>query len=219
MIVDEEGGTYGTIGGGEMERILVKEAVKALKQGSKIVQFALGVKPEKGVFEVDSKCGGETKIFLDVIKPEPRLIIIGSGFIGKALSDYALKTGFKVLVIDDALSATKENFPSVELFNGPYEDELIRAKVEPNDFVAIVHGESQYELKALRQMLDRKPAYIGLLGSAHKHREHTEQLIKEGYHRADVSKIKGPIGLDINAESPDEIAISILAELISVKNA
>ncbi len=219
MLVDEEGRTYGTIGGGEMERILVKEAVKALKQGPKIVQFALGVKPEKGAFEVDSKCGGETKVFLDVIKPEPRLIIIGSGFIGKALSDFAIKAGFKVLVIDDAPSATTENFPSVDLYNGPYEDELKRVKAETNDFVAIVHGESQYELKALRQMLAQKPAYIGLLGSTHKHREHTEQLIKEGYIRAEVAKIKGPIGLDIHAESPEEIAISILAELISIKNA
>lgn len=219
MLVDSVGKTVGTIGGGEMERLLVKEAVKSLESGPKTIRFAMGVKPKKDAFSVDSKCGGEVNIFLDVIKPDPRLIIIGSGHIGEALSDFAKTVDFKVVVIDDASSATQENFSSIELYNGPFEEELERVRVTPSDFVAIVHGESDYELKALRKILTKKPVYIGLLGSVHKHEEHSQKLLNEGYPREAVMKIKGPIGLEINAESPEEIAISILAELIKIKNA
>jgi len=216
MLVDLEGRTIGTIGGGGMERRLVEEALDALKRGRpRTIAFALGVEPKGGAVAVDSKCGGEVKVFLDVVKPDPRLIVVGSGHIAKPMAELASKAGFEVIVVDDAETATRERFPTIaELHNGAFDEELDRVAVRPYDYVAIVHGGTRYELAALRKMLLRRPAYIGLLGSRNKAEEHRRQLLSEGFSREDVDAVRAPIGLDIGAETPEEIAVSIVAELI-----
>lgn len=218
MLITPDGGTVGTIGGGGIERRLIWEALEALKEGKpRTLTFALGLQPEGDAVPVNSKCGGTVKIFLDVIKPEPRLIIIGSGHIAKPLAELAAMTGFDVTVVDDAATATRERFPRAELRTGPFEEELERVEVRPSDFVAVVHGETGYELAALRSMLRRGPAYIGLLGSRNKAAEHKRQLLEEGFPREEVEAIHAPIGLDIGAETPEEIAVSIVAELIRAR--
>lgn len=219
MLVDGEGKAYGTIGGGGMERRLVEEALAALGEGRpRTITFALGVDPQGGAIPVDSKCGGEVKIFMDVVKPDPRLIVIGSGHIGMPVAELANNVGFEVIIVDDAKTSTKERFPHAkEILSGPFEEELGRLKVMPSDFVTIVHGETTVELTALRSLLPQGPAYIGLLGSKNKEREHKKQLKSEGFPEDAVDRIKGPIGLDIGAETPKEIAVSIVAELIKAK--
>ena len=219
MLIDPDGGTFGTIGGGGMERRLVEEALEALREGRpRTLSFALGTEPKESAVVVDSKCGGEVKIFLDVIKPDPRLIILGSGHIAKPLAEFAHRTGFEVIVVDDAETATHERFPMVkEIHTGPFEEELQRLEVKPSDFVAVVHGETSHELAALRSMLRRRPVYIGLLGSRNKAAEHRKQLIAEGFTREETETIHAPIGLSIGAETPEEIAVSIVAELIKAR--
>jgi xanthine dehydrogenase accessory factor len=216
MIVDSEGNSYGTIGGGGMERRLVSEALEVLKEGnSRTLTFALGVEAEEGTISVDSKCGGEVKIFMEIVKPDPKLIIIGSGHIGKPLATISHQAGFSTIVVDDTYTATRERFPfAIEILNGHFEEELKRIEVTPADFVAIVHGETRYELVALRNLLPKEPAYIGLLGSVNKARQHKKQLEDEGFSKKTLEKINAPIGLDIGAETPEEIAVSIVAELI-----
>lgn len=219
MLVDPNGGTIGSIGGGDMERRMVGEALEALREGCpRTVAFALGVEPREGAILVDSRCGGEVKVFLDVVKPDPRLIIVGSGHIAKPLAEFAQRAGFEVIVVDDAETATRERFPTAaELHTGPFEEELDRVEVRSSDFVAVVHGETLYELAALRSMLRRRPAYIGLLGSRNKAAEHKSQLLADGLGREEVDAIRAPIGLDIGAKTPEEIAVSIVAELIRAR--
>lgn len=219
MLVYGDGSTFGTIGGGGMERRLVKEALEAIRDGCpRTIAFTMGVEPKEDAVDVDSKCGGEVKVFLDVMKPDPRLIVVGSGHIGKPLADLANAVGFEIIVVDDALTANPERFPyAKKILSGPFEEELKKIDLKPSDFVAIVHGETPYELAALRCFLSHKPAYIGLLGSRNKAREHKGQLISEGYSKEDVEQISAPIGLDIGAETAEEIAVSIIAELIEVR--
>lgn len=218
MLIYEEGDSVSTIGGGGMERLLSKEALRVLDEGRpRTLTFSLGVEPKKGTIKIDSKCGGEVKIFMDPIKPDPRLIVIGSGHIGKPLAEFASKAGFKVAVVDDAVTTTPERFPGMELHPGSFEDELENVAVRPFDLVAIVHGETNYELVALRSVLKRNPSYIGLLGSGNKAREHKKQLRAEGFDKDAVERIRAPIGLDIGAVTPEEIAVSILAELIKAR--
>ena len=218
MLIYEEGDSVSTIGGGGMERLLSKEALRVLDEGRpRTLTFSLGVEPKKGTIKIDSKCGGEVKIFMDPIKPDPRLIIIGSGHIGKPLAEFASKAGFKVAVVDDAVTTTPERFPGMELHPGSFEDELENVAVRSFDLVAIVHGETDYELVALRSVLKRNPSYIGLLGSGNKAREHKKQLRAEGFDKDAVERIRAPIGLDIGAVTPEEIAVSILAELIKAR--
>ncbi len=218
MLVDPDGGVTGTIGGGGMERALVSEALAALKEGrSRTLDFTLGVEPKDDAIEIDSKCGGEVRIFLDPIKPDPRLIVVGSGHIARPLAEFAARTGFDVVVVDDAKTTTPERFPGMELHSEPFEEEIEKVKVRPSDYVAIVHGETDHELAALRSVLGRKPAYVGLLGSRNKASEHRRQLLSEGFTEGDLVNLHAPIGLKIGAETPEEIAVSILAELIQVR--
>ena len=218
MLIYADGDSVGTIGGGGIERMLLEEALRVLEEGRpRTLIFSLGLEPREGAIEIDSKCGGEVKIFMDPIRPAPRLIVIGSGHIGRPLAEFAFKAGFKVAVVDDAVTTTPERFPGMELHPGPFAEEIEKVTVRPSDFVAIVHGETEYELAALRSMLKRNPSYIGLLGSMNKAREHKRQLLTEGFDNDTVDKISAPIGLDIGAVTPEEIAISIVAELIKAR--
>ncbi len=219
MLVNMDGETTGTIGGGGMERLLVGKALEVMNKGiPEVFHFALGVPAREGMISVNSKCGGEVKIFMDPIKPDPRLIIMGSGWIAQALARYAEECTFEIIVIDDADSARKENFPKdTKIIKDRYPESLKQVKIRRSDYVAMLHGETGFELEGLRYAVKAKPAYIGLLGSGNKRREHVKQLKSEGLDGKQVETIKGPIGIDISAETPEEIAVSILAEIIKKK--
>jgi len=201
-----------------MERRLIDEALEALREGKpKTLHFAMGVPAREGMIPVNSKCGGEVKIFMDVLKPEPRLIIMGSGLIAQAVARYSRDCGFHVTVVDDADTATAEYFSGVELVNDAYPESLTKVKIRLSDYVAMLHGETEFELAGLRHAVKARPAFIGLLGSRNKAKEHKRQLKEESHDPETVDAIKGPIGLEIDAETPEEIAVSIVAELIKVK--
>jgi len=218
MLVTSKGETIGTIGGGGMERLLVEKAFEIIRVGKpRSYHFAMGVPAKEGMISIDSKCGGEVKIFLDLIKPDPRLIIFGSGLISQAVAKYAKDCGFTVMVIDDADTATERNFPNAILYNSKYPESLQNVKIRSTDYVTILHGETDFEINSLKHAIKSTPAFIGLLGSKNKRKEHVKQLISEGIDAQATEKIKGPIGLDISAETPEEIAISIVAELIQQK--
>ncbi len=218
MLVTSSGEALGTIGGGGMERRLINEALEALRVGEpRSLHFAMGIPAREGMISVNSKCGGEVKIFMDVLKPEPRLIIMGSGLIAQGVARYSRDCGFHVTVVDDADTATAENFSGVELVNDAYPESLTRVKIRPSDYVAMLHGETEFELAGLRHAVKARPAFIGLLGSKNKAKEHKRQLKEEGHDPETVDAIRGPIGLEIEAETPEEIAVSVVAELIKVK--
>jgi xanthine dehydrogenase accessory factor len=218
MLVTNKGEAIGTIGGGGMERLLVCRALEVMEEGTpRSYHFAMGIPAREGMIPVDSKCGGEVKIFMDPIKPDPRLIIMGSGLIAQAVARYALDCGFSVIVIDDAETARKDNFPEMTLVNASYPESLKNVQIRPSDYVAMLHGETDFEIEGLRYAVELKPAYIGLLGSRNKRKEHVKQLISEGLDSETVEHIKGPIGIEIAAETPEEIAISIVAEIIQHK--
>lgn len=201
-----------------MERRLIDEALDALREGKpRTLRFALGVPAREGMISVNSKCGGEVNVFMDVLKPEPRLIIMGSGLIAQTVARYGRDCGFHVTVVDDADTANAENYPDVELVNEAYPESLTEVNIRPGDYVAMLHGETEFELAGLRHAVKARPAFIGLLGSRNKAKEHRRQLKNEGYDAKIVDAIKGPIGLEIDAETPEEIAVSIVAELIKVK--
>jgi xanthine dehydrogenase accessory factor len=156
-------------------------------------------------------------VFLDVVKPEPGLIVLGSGLIAQAAARMAAECGFRVTVVDEAKTATEANFPGANLVKEPYPESLRGVEIRPSDYVVVLHGETEFELAGLRHALKARPAFIGLLGSSNKAREHREQLRGEGLDPDMVDAIKGPLGLEIGAETPWEIGVSIVAELIKVR--
>lgn len=217
IMITEDGVAFGTIGGGGMERILVEKALEVLDTGKpSILHFAMGVPPREGMIPIDSKCGGEVKLFMDPMRPDPRLIVMGSGLIAQSTARIAHDCGFKVIVVDEAYTAVPENFPFAIIVNGSYPESLKSLEIRRSDFVAVLHGETAFEIDALRKSVAANPRYIGLLGSANKAREHKKQLKEEGFDAEVVDSINGPIGICIGAETPEEIGVSIVAELIMV---
>lgn len=221
VVVSESGEVVGTIGGGNMERILVEEALKSLKEGKsrKIVFSLRGDVEREGVIKTGLICGGEITIFIDVIEPKPRLIIVGSGHVGYPLAKLAEILGFEIVVVDDNKKlATKERFPMAkEILVGNFTEILDKVEVRPNDFVVIIHGEPEHDYLALKKMLGKCVRYIGLLGSKVKVAKFKERLKKEGLSEGVFKNFYAPVGLDIGAQTPEEISISILAQIIKIR--
>lgn len=219
MIISEDGETAGTIGGGNLERALINESLKALKEGkSKKVVFSLHRDEQKAeAVETDLICGGELTIFLDIIEPKPRLVIIGAGHVAHPLAKMADIVGFSVIIADDNEDlANKERFPTAAgILTGEFNEILDRIEVGAQDFVVIVHGEPEHDYLALKKMVEKRPAYVGLLGSKTKVATLVNKLKGEGVHDEMLKILHAPVGIDIGAQTPEEIGISILAEIIS----
>ena len=219
MLVTEDEVAFGTIGGGNVERALVDECLKALKEGkSKTVTFNLSKSAKEGTVATGMICGGELTVLLDLLKPTPSLVIVGAGHISLPLAKLANIAGFKVTVVDDERSlASKERFPMAELIIGDFNQVFGTLSLSQNDFVVIVHGEPEHDYVALKNLLPKETGYVGLLGSRIKAALLTERLRTDSIDEKRIRALHAPLGLDIGAETPEEIAISILAEIVRCK--
>ncbi len=221
MLVFEDGTTFGTIGGGSFERQVVSEALKAIREEKprKIKYVFRRDHIPKDAVPTGLECGGELEVFIDVISPTPRIIIVGAGHIGKPLADLANLMNFRVTIIDDNSEiASKERFPyAEEIIVDELAKGLLKANVTPNDFVAIVYGGLEEDYEVFKQAILAKPRYVGLLGSKRKVTLFKKRLLEEGLNLDDYKgRVYAPIGLDIGAKTPEEIAVSIMAEITSV---
>ncbi len=173
MLVDEDGKNFGTIGGGNFERALVDESLKAIKEHkSKTITFNLSKRQVKDEIGTSMICGGELTVLADVIEPTPRLIIVGEGHVAFPLASLANDIGFRITVIDNERKlANKEKFPMAEnIISGDYSQVLSGFKLTSRDIVVIAHGEPEHDYAALKQVIQKNVAYIGLLGSKTKAR-------------------------------------------------
>jgi xanthine dehydrogenase accessory factor len=217
MIVEENGETFGTIGGGTLEMALINASIEALKEAKpRKVVFNLTRNEKEGAIETGLICGGELTLFIDVVAPKSRLIIVGSGHIACPLARLAEIVGFRLTIVDDNPKlANKEQFPMAErIITGDFAEILGELDVGPKDLVVIVHGEPEHDYIALRKMVEKKPAYVGLLGSRTKVATLVKRLRSDGISEKDLEVLHAPLGLDIGAQTPEEIGISVLAEII-----
>ncbi|MEW6222248.1 MAG: XdhC/CoxI family protein [Candidatus Hadarchaeota archaeon] len=218
MLVSEDGEIIGTIGGGEcFERALVQAALKAVRKGrTKSVKFSFYGGAKEGELDTGLWCGGAMTVFVDVVEPTPKLVIIGSGHVALPTYKVAEMLGFDVTVVDDNEDTlTKKRFPNAKLvFNRDFEKALKKLKVDKNAYVAIVHGEPRHDLAALRRFIKMDVAYLGVLGSGHKIAKLKKILAKDGVAKKKIDAVSAPIGLDLSARTPEEISISIAAELV-----
>jgi xanthine dehydrogenase accessory factor len=220
MLVTGDGKTCGTIGGGNVERALIEASLDAIKEGkSRTVTFSLSQSHREGTVGTGMICGGELTVLANVIEPTPRLIIVGAGHVAEPLTRLASNSGFEVTIIDDETKiATKEKFPTAQtILAGNYNQTLNAFAANPNDAVVVAHGEPEHDYTALKSMIGKNPAYVGLLGSKTKAKLLTERLRREGVTEEQLKVLHAPVGLDIGAETPEEIGVSILAEIISLK--
>ena len=218
MLVFPDGRMVGTIGGGCYENDAFWKAREAITTR----------KPQLLHYELDDDfaqetgliCGGQMSVYIEPIEPSPELYVIGAGHVGYHLATMAQEVGFQVHVVDDREKfASPERFPNAaEVVNEDIPAWLERNKLPSFAYVVIVTRGHTNDLDALRALAPRELRYLGLIGSRAKVARITDQLLSEGMLPDVLRQVHAPIGLDIGAVTPQEIAVSILSELIAVKH-
>jgi xanthine dehydrogenase accessory factor len=217
MLVFADGRTLGTIGGGCYENDAFWKAREALTSGKQLLlHYELNddFAQENGLV-----CGGQMDVHVDPLEPTPHLYIVGAGHVGWHLGRLAPDAGFRVHVIDDREKfANAERFPDADaVVAEPIPEWLHRAELPTSSFVVVVTRGHTHDLAAMRALAARDLRYLGLIGSRAKVRRIFDLLIAEGMPAECLDRVRAPIGYDIGAVTPAEIAISIMAEIIAVR--
>jgi xanthine dehydrogenase accessory factor len=217
MLVDADGAVLaGTVGGGEMESRVIALAQDAIRSGKAQLATYRLADPQSGDPGV---CGGEAEIFIEPLFANPTLLIAGAGHVGRALTHLARWSGFHVLLTDDrAELCTPEACPGAhEYLPGSLREVLSRVSLNPQTYVALVTRSYPIDVDALPLLLQSPVAYIGVIGSRRRWLTTAQALRERGVGEAAVQRIRAPIGLEISAETPEEIAISIMAEITAIR--
>jgi xanthine dehydrogenase accessory factor len=216
MLVREDGSIAGTIGGGCVEADVwaaAKEVIQA-EQPRKMT-FNLNHEAE---YDAGLICGGTLEIFVEPILPQPTLYIFGGGHVSSAVARAASAAGFAIGIADDrAAFANAERFPMAGEIYTTYEDAYDKIKPNPSSYLLIVTRGHKDDMRVLAWAVRTHARYIGMIGSKRKVISVYQALEREGYSPAEFERVHAPVGLDIGALSPEEIAVSIAAELIAVR--
>ena len=216
MLIYEDGRVSGTIGGGELEARVIKEAIQALGEGRpRIVPYSL-VDPAKGDPGV---CGGEVEVYIEPYLSPATVLVIGSGHVGRAVVRLAAWLGFRVAVNDDRPElATPEQAPGADIYlPGDIEEALATFKITNNTYIVVVTRNVLVDRQILPRLLESPASYIGVIGSRRRWEESLRLLREDGLSEEQLARCHSPIGLELHAETPAEIAVSILAEIIMVR--
>jgi xanthine dehydrogenase accessory factor len=215
MIVYRDGQIEGTIGGGLAEYYVIRESVQAIQKGqSKLVEYKLNKEAKDGI---SMNCGGTLRVFIEVYKSRPELFILGAGHVGFALSKLAEFLEFPYSIIDDRPTyCTRQRFPNAtKLFvHENIEKAIIEAGLNEKSYVIIVTKDG--DDIALKTALTYPITYIGMIASKRKVIRIFEKLRSEGVSQEKLDTVHTPIGIEIGAETAEEIAISIIAEIIEL---
>ena len=214
MIVYENGKIIGTIGGGALEKSVIEQALDVLKNNtSKIVVHNL-------VKDLAMCCGGTVELFIEPIMNKKKLYIFGLGHIGKALSKFAVELDFNVTVVDDRYDAFDDfDVPDCNIIKEHHAIAIEKLVFDEHTFVVILTHDHQYDREILALTSKKQHQYIGMIGSERKVEIAKKNMVAFNImNETEIAEIDMPIGLDIEAITPQEIAISILAKLIDVRN-
>ena len=215
MLIKSNGTIFGSIGGGSLEGQVIERAVRIIKEGGRpeILKFDL---TGKDAAEEGMICGGNMEVFLDPILSEPNLYIFGGGHISTTLSKIAKMVGFKIIIIDDRDSfANKERFPEAdEIYAQDFKIVISEIKLRKPYYIVIVTRGHIHDEVVLEWAINKEPVYIGMIGSKKKNKTIFAHLEEKGISKERLKEVHAPIGIDINAQTPEEIAVSIVAELI-----
>jgi xanthine dehydrogenase accessory factor len=178
--------------------------------------FSLG---QDAAYDNGLICGGQLDIFVEPVTPEPRAYIFGGGHVSKSISKIANMAGFATVIIDDREAfANKERFPEAdETYADEYENVFPKLDISSSAYIVIVTRGHRDDMRVLRWAVGTPARYIAMIGSKRKTISVVKELVKEGIPRDSFDKIYAPMGLEIGAETPEEIAISVVGEMIAVR--
>jgi len=215
MIIQPDGTTVGTIGGGCVETEVVAQALKLLREGEKGVHVNSYNLIEEEFDGVGMNCGGKIDVAVEIIEPTPKLVIIGSGHLAQALSRIGRMLDFDIAVLDPM--AKKESFPEAAQVVADFVDKgLSKIRVDESTRIVILTRHKD-DVPALKGSLKTNAGYIGMIASRRRAALVFNQLLKKGVPEKQLERVYSPVGLDIGADTPEEIAISILGEIIKIR--
>ena len=217
LLVREDGSMIGTIGGGCVEAEVWNAAREVMQQErARHMNFSLG---QDAAYDNGLICGGQLSVFVEPVVPQPRTFIFGAGHISKSISKVATLAGFATVIIDNRESyANRDRFPEAdEVFAEEYEDAFPKLAIRDTSYLIIVTRGHRDDMRVLRWAVETNAKYIAMIGSKRKVIGVIKQLEKEGLPRAAFERIFAPMGLEIGAITPEEIAISVVAEMIALR--
>jgi xanthine dehydrogenase accessory factor len=217
MLVYDDGRFTGTIGGGEIESRVMREALAAIQDGhSRLLSYDM-VNPQEGDPGV---CGGTVEVFVEPIMPRPLLLVVGGGHVGKAVAHLARWLNFRVAVSDDRVEfCTPEANPDADLFLPvPMTDIPQQIKITPQTYIVLTTRGVAVDVAGLPGLIDSPAAYLGVIGSKRRWMMTRKAMLEAGIAEEKLQRVVSPIGLELNAETPEEIAVSIMAEIIMLRN-
>jgi len=212
MLIAEGGACVGTIGGGAIEAEVLAAAARLLQTGGSL-ELKRHLTQELGMC-----CGGEMSLFLETLEPAPRLWLFGAGYIAKPMAAIAAGCGFDVTVVDGRPEwLTAERFPTSRLELAAPELALPRLALADDDYAVVVTHDHALDQRLVQDLLARPLRFLGMIGSVAKQRKFVLRLRARGFTDADLARLRTPLGVAIGAQTPEEIAVSVVAELIAAR--
>lgn len=230
LLMRQDGHPYGTVGGGKLEAEVERRCKEVFQtRQSGVFHYALKPEEQDGI---DMRCGGDADVSIDYIEPtkpdlffedvdlKPTILIFGAGHVGKAIAPLTNFLGYTTIVIDDRPDfANRERFPDADelVVLDDFQDAFSSIQTDENSYIIIVTRGHTADYDVLKQALKNPHGYIGMIGSKNKVLEIYRMLLADGFSQEQLDRVYSPIGLPIHAETPEEIAVSIVAELIQVR--
>lgn len=216
MLVKSDGTIIGSVGGGELENRTVSAALKLLPDGVPgRLEYSL-TDPAQGDPGI---CGGQVEIYMEPIIPKATLVVVGAGHVGQAVAHLAQWLDFRLIISDDRPEfCNPEIIPNAEeYFPVPLEELPKKLKITPWTYVVMTTRSVDVDVPGLPGLLDSPAAYIGVIGSRRRWETTQKQLETAGVSKEKIDRVRSPMGLKIQAETPKEIAVSIMAEIIQIR--
>jgi xanthine dehydrogenase accessory factor len=219
LLVREDGSMLGTIGGGCVEAEVWNVARDVMQnERPRHMNFSLG---QDAAYDNGLICGGQLSVFIEPVVPQPRVYVFGAGHISKSISKIATLAGFASVIIDNREAfANRERFPEAdEVFAEEYEEVFPKLPIRDTSYLVIVTRGHRDDMRVMRWAVGTNAKYIAMIGSKRKVIGVVKELEKEGIPREAFERTFAPMGLDIGAITPEEIAVSIVAEMIAMRRA
>ena len=217
LLVREDGSMAGTIGGGCVEAEVWNAAREVIDTDrARTMKFSLG---QDAAYDNGLICGGQLEVFVEPVVPQPKAYIFGAGHISKSLSKVATMAGFASVVVDNRETyANVERFPEAEsVFCEEYEEVFPKLDIRDTSYIIIVTRGHRDDMRVLEWAVTTNARYIAMIGSKRKVINVIKELQTKGMRREDFERIYAPMGFDIGAITPEEIAVSVVAEMIAVR--
>lgn len=215
MLVDFSGTIGGTVGGGNLEYIVIQRAQESMRRNVSIA-VSFDLKKDLGM-----ECGGNVEIFIKVYSPPTLILLVGAGHIGRAVYQYARILGYDAIVVDDRADvASQRYYPEAKsIIVGDIAEECEKLSFASESAYVVIasHGHKWDEI-ALYHLVQKKPKYIGVIGSRSKVDVMMENLRQKGISQDMLDTVYSPIGLALGGGQPAEVALSIISEILLIKN-